>query len=206
MDISYYNSFSKVYDWLSPKWYYHEARKYAIVQMDLKEGQSVLNLPCGTGQNFEYFNGYLKNTGQIIGVDLSVGMMNKARKKISENKWNNIGLFIEDASAIDQEWLDQNINHGQRFDSVLCDLGLSGFPNWNSIIDNLISVLKPNGRIVIMDWYIPEPSLRGKFIKWIGKGEVNRPIYQYLRTRVENFDVDTTFNSGGIFVATGVKS
>jgi len=56
-----------------------------------------------------------------------------------------------------------------------------------------------------MDWYLPEPSLRGKLIKWIGKGEVNRPIYQYLKSKVANFQVNTAFNRGGVFVATGIK-
>lgn len=57
-----------------------------------------------------------------------------------------------------------------------------------------------------MDWYIPKPTLRGAFIKWIGKGEVNRPIYQYLETRVVGFEVNTSFNRGGVFVATGIKN
>ena len=68
--INYYDSFSNVYDWLSPKWYYHEARAYAIQQLALKSGDTVLNLPCGTGQNFAYFQNYLNETGLIIGVDL----------------------------------------------------------------------------------------------------------------------------------------
>ena len=69
----------------------------------------------------------------------------------------------------------------------------------------MLSILSPNGRLVIMDWYIPKPTLRGKFIKWIGKGEVDRPIYQYLKNQVMNFAVNDTFNRGGVFVATGIK-
>ena len=79
--ISYYDKFSKVYDWLSPKWYYHQARTYAIEQLDLKSSDTLLNLPCGTGQNFEYFQKYLNRTGLIIGVDLSEGMLEKAKQK-----------------------------------------------------------------------------------------------------------------------------
>jgi len=69
--IKYYDKFSKVYDWFSPKWYYHEARDYAIEQLALKSGNTVLNLPCGTGQNFEYLQKHLNETGLIIGIDLS---------------------------------------------------------------------------------------------------------------------------------------
>ena len=45
----------------------------------------------------------------------------------------------------------------------------------------------------------------GEIVKWIGKGEVNRPIYQYLETKVAEFEVKISFNSGGVFVATGIK-
>jgi len=91
-----------------------------------------------------------------------------------------------------------------KIDAVLCDLGLSGFPNWEQVIDNLVDILAPNGKIVIMDWYMEKPSLRGEFIKWIGKGEVNRPIWQYLQNKVEIFEVKT-FKRGDVFVAIGQK-
>jgi len=101
--------------------------------------------------------------------------------------------------------LEQHQNHQIKIDAILCDLGLSGFPDWERVIDNMLDLLKPDGRLVIMDWYIPKSTLRGAFIKWIGKGEVNRPIYQYLKSKVANFEVNTSFNRGGVFVATGIK-
>jgi len=110
---------------------------------------------------------------------------------------------VGDATQITPDWLVEHIDRPVQVDAVLCDLGLSGFPKWERTIDNLLSVLKPNGRIVIMDWYIPTPTLRGSFIEWIGKGEVDRPLYQYFQTKVANFSVDTTFCRGGVFVASG---
>ena len=205
MDISYYDKFSKVYDLLSPKWYYHKARNFAIQQLQLEEGATVLNLPCGTGQNFEYFQKYMNGSGLIIGVDLSEGMLEKAKKKQTENNWNNIKIIKDDATQITPVWIKENVGKSIQVDAIFCDLGLSGFPEWKKVIDNMLSILSPNGRLVIMDWYISKPTLRGKFIKWIGKGEVDRPIYQYLENQVVNFKVDNTFNRGGVFVATGIK-
>lgn len=204
--INYYDKFSKVYDWLSPKWYYHEARAYAIQQLALKAGNTVLNLPCGTGQNFEYLQKYLDGTGLIIGVDLSEGMLEKAKIKKANNDWNNIKIIKKDATQINKEWVANHFDGAVKINAILCDLGLSGFPDWELVIDNMLDLLKPNGRLVIMDWYIPKPTLRGTFIKWIGKGEVNRPIYQYLKSKVVNFEVKTSFNRGGVFVATGIKN
>lgn len=199
----YYNKFSKVYDYLSPKIYYHKARNQAVKELYLKEGMSVLNVPVGTGQNFEYFQQYLKNTGTIIGIDISPGMLEKAELKTKKHHWSNIELFNCDVLAINETLAEDN--RELAFSAILCDLGLSGFPNWEDIIDNLITMLKPEGRIVIMDWYIPHSSLRGQFIKWVGKGEVNRPIGQYLESRVDAFNIDSSFNRGGVFVASGTK-
>ncbi len=203
--ISYYDKFSRYYDWLSPKRYYHKARNFAIQQLQLEEGTTVLNIPCGTGQNFEYFQKYLNGSGLIIGIDLSEGMLEKAKQKQSENNWNNIQLIKEDATQITPAWIKENVGKSIQVDAIFCDLGLSGFPEWEKVIDNLLSILSPKGKLVIMDWYIPKSTLRGAFIKWIGKGEVDRPIYQYLENQVANFTLNDTFNRGGVFVATGIK-
>ena len=128
-------------------------------------------------------------------------MLEKARKKQNENNWNNIKIIKEDATQITSAWINESI----QVDSIFCDLGLSDFPDWKKIIDNMLSILSPNGRLVIMDWYIPKQTIRSKFIKWIGKGEVDRPIYQYLENQVSDFAVNTSFNRGGVFVATGIK-
>ena len=87
MAIKYYDRFSIVYDLISSKRYYHKPRKYAIEQLDLQKHQTVLNLPCGTGQNFFYFQEHLHQTGQILGIDLSDGMLQKAKQKLEKNNW-----------------------------------------------------------------------------------------------------------------------
>ena len=201
----YYDKFSKVYDLFSSKYYYHNARKYAVAELALKANQTVLNVPCGTGQNFEYFQGYLKNTGLIVGVDLSTGMLSKAKSKNIKNGWTNIRLINANVLEVDNQWIKNNTWDGSiiKVDAILCDLGLSGFPKWKKVIDCLLTILEPGGKIVIMDWFIDKPGLRGEFVKWIGKGEIDRPVWQYLETKVSNFQVNDTFNRGGVFVASG---
>ena len=204
--IQYYDKISVIYDYIS-NWYYKKARNYAIEELEIENGQIVLNLPCGTGVNFKYFQRQLKNSGLIIGIDLSSGMLNQAKGKVDKCGWTNIDLQLENATKIDRKWLKEySKNKVQvRVDTIFCDLGLSGLPEWRNIIDNMIAILKPNGRIVILDWYLEEPSLRSEFVKWIGKGEVDRPIWQYLKTKISDFKVDDSFNFGGVFIASGTK-
>jgi ubiquinone/menaquinone biosynthesis C-methylase UbiE len=200
----YYNELSKVYDLVSPRSYYHQARTVAVQSLSLAEGQSVLNVPVGTGQNLEYFQKNLCGTGLILGVDISPGMLSRARRKVTRKGWDNVELLEMNVTDIDSRYV-QEYTDGEGFDAVFCDLGLSGFPDWEKTIDQLLSVLAIGGKIAIMDWYIDKPSLRGDFIKWIGKGEVNRPIWQYLEIHVNEFFVDSSFCRGGVFVASGVK-
>ena len=204
---SYYDKFSRVYDWLSPKVYYHKARQEAVDRLDLKEGQTVLNVPIGTGQNLEYFQRYLHGTGKIIGVDVSEGMLSKAFDKVREYDYSNVALQNADVSMLNQAWLEQYKvdNPDAPVDAIICDLGLSGFDDWRGVVDDLLDVLKPEGKLVVMDWELPEPSLRGAFIKWIGGGEVDRPIPAYLQTKLDGFELDHSFNRGGVFVASGIK-
>ncbi len=205
MDISYYDKFSKIYDLISSKYYYRKPRRKVIEEMRIQKGDTILNLPVGTGQNFEYFQRYLVGLGQVIGIDLSEGMLNRAKSKIQKKNWKNIKLFKGDATDIDPYWVSEHLEGISKFDSIVCDLGLSGFPESEKVIDNMISILKPGGRLVIMDWYIESRSLRGEFIKWVGKGEVNRPLFQYMKTKVSDFSLDQSFKGGQMFVATGVK-
>ena len=198
---AYYDSFSRLYDQLSPKWYYHRARQSAIKQLSLAKHMTILNVPAGTGQNFEYFQKYLNQTGLILGADVSSGMLLKAKDKIEHKQWRNVQLVKCDVAKL-RDVLRKD-NPKLLFDAILCDLGLSGFDNWEEIIDMLLYLLKPNARISVMDWYLPDSLIRGPIIKWIGKGEVDRPIWQYLSTKVDNFVVDATFNRGGVFVASG---
>lgn len=205
--ITYYDKFSRVYDLFSPKAYYHKARSYAIKELELQQDQTLLNVPCGTGQNFEYFQTFLQGTGLIIGVDLSSGMLEKAQTKAQKHNWKNIQLIKQDVRMLNQQWLKELLEseNPPMVDAILCDLGLSGFPDWQKIIDQLLSLLKPGGKIVIMDWYMEKRTLRGAFVEWIGKGEVTRPIWQYLKPRVKDFQLEHSFNRGGVFVATGKK-
>jgi hypothetical protein len=47
--------------------------------------------------------------------------------------------------------------------------------------------------------------LRGEFIKWIAKGDVNCPLYEYTENKIDNFVLNNSLKSGEMFVAIGTK-
>ena len=64
-------------------------RKMAVNTLNLKSGDIVVDVGCGTGLNFELLEPIIGEEGKIIGVDSSPGMLNQAEKK-SENKGGKI--------------------------------------------------------------------------------------------------------------------
>ncbi len=202
--VRYYDRFSRVYDVLSSPRYYRKPREAAVEALRLEPGQVVLNVPCGTGQSFQLLQDRLRGTGTVVGVDLSPGMLAKADARVRANGWDNVDLVRDDVTGLDAEWA-ASLGVTGGFDAVLCDLGLSGFPSWQRVTDQLASALKPGGRLVVMDWFIPHRSLRGAFIRRIGKGEVDRDIPGYLRDRLDDVEVDQTFKGNDMFVAVGVR-
>lgn len=202
---SFYDTFSKAYDLASPKWYYKKARSAAVEQLFLKEQLLLLSVACGTGQSFEFYQDYLNGSGLIAAIDQSKGMLLQAQNKIDRHNWSNIKLALCDASTLTPNRINKDfqLNTAIKFDSAICELGLTAMPEWEKVIDNMISLIKPGGRIVIMDWYKESPNLRTKILNWIGNADITRPTWKYLKPRVDNFQLDNRFNRGDVFVASG---
>jgi ubiquinone/menaquinone biosynthesis C-methylase UbiE len=79
-------------------------------------GQSILDIATGTGMVAIEAARNVGTTGNVIGIDISSGMLEQARQKVAELEQNNIKLNIEFQLA-DAEALDFPINS---FDRILC--------------------------------------------------------------------------------------
>ena len=72
-------------------------RAEAIHRLDLKPGESVLDIGCGTGMSFDLIQQGIGAEGRIIGVELSPDMLGIAREKVERNGWENVTLIQGDA-------------------------------------------------------------------------------------------------------------
>ena len=88
------------------------------------------------------------NTAQIVGVDISEGMLEIGRKKIEKKK---LGQFIK-LQYGDSENLPFN---EQTFDAVTVAFGVRNFENLEKGLNEMFRVLKNNGKIVILELTIP---------------------------------------------------
>ncbi|NRA93925.1 MAG: methyltransferase domain-containing protein, partial [Psychroserpens sp.] len=96
--MKWYDIFSTIYDSSLEKLYF-ESRIRAVELLDLKDGQTLIDIACGTGANIKHINA-LNLELDIYGTDLSEGMLKKGQTTINKNNWNNITLFQADAREL----------------------------------------------------------------------------------------------------------
>ena len=85
-----YNKLAPTYD--SNRRISERLRLEAIATLDLKPGDTVLDLGCGTGLSLGPIQRYIGPGGRITGVELSPEMLTRAREKVEENGWSNVTL------------------------------------------------------------------------------------------------------------------
>lgn len=126
------------------------SRRKLVSALDLKRGDRVLDLACGTGLGFKPLLSALGAEGSIIGVDMTAAMLERAGERIERQRWSNIELLRGDAARL--PFADDS------FSAVCSTLALSLVPDWRRAVDECWRVLRPGGRLAIID---VAPPLRG---------------------------------------------
>ncbi|MGB7442008.1 MAG: methyltransferase domain-containing protein [Coleofasciculaceae cyanobacterium] len=105
----------------------------------IESGQKVLDIATGTGLVAIEVAELVGKDGQVVGVDISTGLLEQAEHKISAAGLNNIELMLADAETLDFP--------NNTFDRVLCCSALPLFTNVPADLRLWRSFLKPNGLI-----------------------------------------------------------
>ena len=117
-------------------------RERAATAMHLDGDQRVLDVACGPGNFTSFFAGQLTGDGFVIGVDHSVPMMERAANDNSCDR----AVYMR-ADALDLPFNDST------FDAVCCFAALHLVPEPMGILDEMVRVLSPGGRIAVMTTY-----------------------------------------------------
>lgn len=206
--MKWYDVFSNFYDASLEKLYF-ESRKRAVELLELKDGQTVLDVACGTGANFRH----IKATNlelDIYGTDFSAGMLRRGQATIEKEQWTNIKLFQADARKLSPSFVQDQIKNEPYFDKIICALGLSVIPDWESVMDKMLGLLKENGQLVIIDVFAEKRTFNTWLVEKIAKADLDRKIGQRLEQKTSNFHceylpVKENKVGGKLFVAIGIK-
>ncbi len=140
MALEIYRRMAPKYDQRGAKWPFAGMRRRAISLLQLKPGQSVLDVGCGTGLAFRLLEEAIGPSGRIIGIDQSPEMLARARERIRTNGWENVTLIwspIEEADI------------PGRVDAALLAFS-HDIARSPQAVENVVWHVKPGGRIAVV--------------------------------------------------------
>ncbi|WP_299129299.1 bifunctional demethylmenaquinone methyltransferase/2-methoxy-6-polyprenyl-1,4-benzoquinol methylase UbiE [uncultured Winogradskyella sp.] len=157
--------------------------------------ETILDIATGTGDLA--INLTTTNAKEIIGLDISDGMLEVGRKKIKSKQLDGIiSMVIGDSE--DLPFKDSS------FDAITVAFGIRNFETLEKGLSEILRVLKPNGIFVILETSVPTNPLYkfgytvySKFIlPTIGKLFSNdRVAYKYLSESASVFPHGETLNN-----------
>lgn len=184
--MSWYDFFARFYD-SSVEKLYVESRQAACEALDLRPGQTVLDLPCGTGQAFEGLVEGVGEDGAVLGIDLSAGMLQRAHARVKAHSWSQVYLGQLDVHQVDAAKLEEIRGAPVVLDRLHVFLGLSAFPHWEDAFARLWGLLRPGGRCVVLDCYAERPSFQGKVVNLVAQAQIKRETWTPLERVAEGY-------------------
>jgi demethylmenaquinone methyltransferase/2-methoxy-6-polyprenyl-1,4-benzoquinol methylase len=166
---------------------HHRWRERAADRAELDPGAAALDVCCGTGDLALELAARVGPQGQVVGCDFSEAMLELARGKAGERSLSQVSF--EWADALELPYPDG------AFDAVTVGFGARNLANLDRGLGELARVLKPGGRLVILEITHPRrPPLSVFYSLWFDRlvpllGTIvgDRDAYAYLPQSVKRF-------------------
>ena len=125
-------------------------RKSALAFLKQNPPKKILDIATGTA-DFALEAQKQFRDAQIVGVDISAGMLEKGKEKIKERKLEKkITLQLGDSERL---LFDEN-----SFDAVIVAFGVRNFENLEKGLSDMLRVLRPKGKVVILEFSKPKKT------------------------------------------------
>ncbi|ABP68058.1 Methyltransferase type 11 [Caldicellulosiruptor saccharolyticus DSM 8903] len=137
MDVQRY------FDMLAEKWdeiAWHDPQKVneIIEKIQLKKGDKVLDVGCGTGVLIEYILKFVGQQGSYLGVDISKKMIERAEEKYKD---------IENVDFVCCDVVD--LSFKEYFDAIICYSVFPHIEDKEMAVKKFSQMLKEGGKLAI---------------------------------------------------------
>jgi phosphatidylethanolamine/phosphatidyl-N-methylethanolamine N-methyltransferase len=178
-------------------------RAAAVEKLQLREGDTVLEVGCGTGRNFRRLQRAIGAEGRLVGFDYSGEMLAAAGRLCRRRGWRNMTLVQGDAADLD-------LGEGG-FDGVLAVLAISAIPGYRQALERCRELLRPGGVLSVCDARLfpgrlsfLNPLVRALYT-WGAAWDPSKDLPAAIEEVFGNVEVED-FNLGSFFIAAAVKA
>ncbi|MDH3636204.1 MAG: methyltransferase domain-containing protein [Gammaproteobacteria bacterium] len=125
----------------------NEYRRRAVSYLDLKPGDYIIDLGCGTGLCFPLLMEKIGPNGTLLGVDISSKMLSVAKERVKRAGWPNVQLL---------HWDIEKFQFPDGIDGLI-SIGVFGYLEERSnVLEKISNALVHNGKLVIVDGKRPD--------------------------------------------------
>jgi len=157
-------------------------KRFTIEVSGVRAGNKVLDVAGGTGDLTRYFSRLVGPTGKVILSDINSSMLNMGRDRLIDQGYTDNVEYVQ-ANAECLPFADNS------FDCITIAFGLRNVTDKNAALRSLTRVLKPGGRLLVLEFSKPGNPLLSKIydtysfniLPKLGKLVANdSESYQYL--------------------------
>ena len=142
-------------------------KRRVVVLANFNEGETGLDLCCGTG---DIAIGLAKRGGALVGMDLNRPMLQQAAARLAKRGEQRVNLAQANAMQLPLG------NHS--LDLVTIGYGLRNLANMDDGLREITRVLKPGGRLLILDFGKPKNRIiRSVYFLYLA---VMLPVFGWL--------------------------
>jgi demethylmenaquinone methyltransferase/2-methoxy-6-polyprenyl-1,4-benzoquinol methylase len=156
--------------------------------------RTILDVATGTADMAILMTRYLQAV-RVTGVDISTGMLEIGRQKINRLRLDD-RIILETGDSESLQFSDAS------FDAITVAFGVRNFENLEKGLKEMLRVLKPGGRLVVLEFSQPRtPGIRQFYNLYLRLVAPNvgrmvsssREAYQYLNDSVQAFPEGAAF-------------
>jgi len=134
-------------------------RREMIEQLRPLPGARIVELGAGTGRNLAFFGEATRRFSSVELVDLCPALLERARTRTAGLP--NVRVVEADAASY---------RPASPIDCVYFSYALTMIPDWRAALVNAVGMLKPGGRLGVVDFYVPRARARDRmhsaFDRW----------------------------------------
>ena len=136
---SFYGRWARVYDWVATAPGVESWRTRAAEACALEPGDTVVEMGCGTGANFQQLRERVGSEGEVV---VTREMLRRANERVDRAGWENVHLVHGDAR---RPPVDGPV------DAVLATFVVGMFADPRPAVRTWIDALAPGGRVVLLN-------------------------------------------------------